>query len=114
MKLVLGKYIKVAICCGGLFWCGKWASFCCWAGFCPHLKGFPQGFGVRGREIHTWWGQQPWLKERNIFGKIANMGGTIKGDNSAEHCFVLRDFIPMNLFSPPILLNIVTIARNHT
>ena len=35
---------------------------------------------------------------QNIFGKMGNPGGIIQRDNSDEHCFVLRDLIPMNFF----------------
>ena len=31
-------------------------------------------------------------------GKMGDTGGIIQGDNSAGHCFVIRDLIPMNFF----------------
>ena len=37
-------------------------------------------------------------RRRNIFGKMGDTGGIIQADDSAEHCFVLRDLIPMNFF----------------
>ena len=29
---------------------------------------------------------------------MGDIGGTIQGDNSTEHCFVLKDLILMNFF----------------
>ena len=33
-----------------------------------------------------------------IFRRIGNTEGIIQGDNSAEHCFVLRELITINFF----------------
>ena len=100
MKLVLGDYVKIAISLGGFFWCGKGAFFCCLMGFSTHLQDFPQMVGLEeglGRSIHGE-GKRQDEKQENIFGKMGNAEGIIQGDNSAEHCFVIRDLIPMNIF----------------
>ena len=51
MKLILVDYMKIAIWWRELFWCRKWAIFCCSAGFFPHLQGFRQRFGWRGKIV---------------------------------------------------------------
>ena len=72
--------------------CEMSISFICWQGSSPHLQGFSlmvgSGEGV-GRFIHGGGNKQD--KSRwKIFGKIENAGGITQGDNSAKHCFVLR------------------------
>ena len=42
----------------------------------------------------------------NIFGKMGNRGGIIQGDNSAGHCFVLRNLIPMNFFKYAMIMKL--------
>ena len=84
----------------GFCWCDKRAFFCDWTGFFFHLQGFPQTVGLgegAGESIH-FKGYKQYERKGNIFGKMGDRGGIIQGDNSAGHCFVLMDLIPMNFF----------------
>ena len=67
--------------------------WCCWAGFSPHQQGFSQTIGLgEGVEqsIHGGGNKQDESRWKT-FGKMGNTGGIIQEDNSAGHCFVLRD-----------------------
>ena len=73
-------------------------EMCCWAGFSPHLQGFPQTVGLGGgvgQSIHGGGNKQD-ESRGNIFGKMGNAGGIIQGYNTPGHCSVLRDLIQMN------------------
>ena len=75
MKLVLKDYTKIAIWCGELFWCRKWATFWLTGGTFPHPQGFQQRFGERGKAVDTLWRQQSKIKEGEIFRKKEDAGG---------------------------------------
>ena len=68
----------------------------------PHPQGFQQRFGERGKAVDTLWRQQSKIKEGEIFRKKEDAGGggegIILGNDPAEHCFVLKDLIPMKFF----------------
>ena len=67
----------------------------------PHPQGFQQRFGERGKAVDTLWRQQSKIKEGEIFRKKEDAGGgedVILGNDPAEHCFVLKDLIPMKFF----------------
>ena len=69
-SVVLRDYMKIAVWWGGFFWYGKWAFFCVWAEFLPHLQGFLENnsFGERGRTVYRLCGQQArWKKEKHFW-----------------------------------------------
>ena len=95
MKLVLRR---------GFFWCRIFFFFfccCCWAGLTPPppITRFPQavslGEGV-GQSIDGG-GNNQHKSSENVFDKMGNTRGVIQGNNSAGHCFILRDLIPMSI-----------------
>ena len=59
-----------------------------------------KGLGKRSVIFHTLWRQQSNIKGGVIFGLFwlegGIQGGIILGDNSAGHCFVLKNFVPTN------------------
>ena len=60
---------------------------------------FSKDFGVRGRAINTWCGQQSKNKGcATFFGKTGGRIGIILEDNPAGHFFVLNNLIPMKIF----------------
>ena len=74
-------------------------EICCWAGFFPHLHGFPQTvrFGeCAGQSIHGGSNKQD-ERRGNIFGKMGDTGHIIQGDNSAGH-FCNKGFNSNKLF----------------
>ena len=69
---------------------------CCWVGFSPNPTPstgfFPNGRFGEGVEQSVHGGGNKQDESRwKIFGKMGNTGGMIQEDNSAGHCFVLRD-----------------------
>ena len=71
---------------------------CCWVEFSPHLQDFSQMVGLWEEMSIDCGGNKHERSRGNIFGKMGKTGGIIQGDNSAGHCLVLRDLIPMNFF----------------
>ena len=62
------------------------------------LQGFYQMVGLGegvGQSIDGEGNKQDYSRG-DIFGKMGNTEGIIQGNNSAGHCFVLRDLIPRN------------------
>ena len=59
-----------------------------------------KGLGGRWVTFHTWWRKQSNIKGWVIFGHFwlegGIQGGIILEDNSAGHCFVLKDFVATN------------------
>ena len=108
MKVLLGDYMKFAIWWGGFFWCWKCTFLYCWAGFFPHIQGFPRTVGLEecaGQSTHARGNKQNERRGKS-FGKMGDTGVIIQGDNSAGHCFVIRDLIPMNFFKLVVIMKL--------
>ena len=56
-----------------------------------------------GGKIRSWWGKQWNTKGGRIFGKNWDTWSIILGENSAEHCFELRDLVPASFLKNPYL-----------
>ena len=101
MKLVLKDYTKIAIWCGELFWCRKWATFWLMGGTFPHPQGFQQRFGERGKAVDTLWRQQSKIKEGEIFRKKEDAGrggGYNSGKWSCWTLFCIKGFNSNEIF----------------
>ena len=66
----------------GIFLVWEMSIFCCWAGFSPHLEGFPHtvGLGEGVRQSINGGGNKQDERRGNTFGKMGNTGGIIQGD----------------------------------
>lgn len=51
-----------------------------------------------GATIYTCWEEQSDSEEGDIFSKKGDTVGITLGDNPAEHCFLLRDLVPIKFF----------------
>ena len=109
MKVAWGDYLKIAI------WWGRNETFKserfkyikgdfsdggnvyifgCWVGFSTIPRVTHKGSEEDGSLVHTWWVQQFF----DIFDKKGDTWRVILRDNSAGHCFVLRDLALIELF----------------
>ena len=57
----------------------------------------PKGLAEGAQESIHGGGNKQDERNRNIFGKMRDTRGIIQIDNSAGHCFVLRDLITLNV-----------------
>ena len=68
----------------------------------PHVKGFSQTVGLREGAEQSIYCRSNKQEERggggDIFGMVGNTRSVNREDNSAWHCFILKNLIPINFF----------------
>ena len=78
---------------------------------------FPTGRDSRssstGQSIHGGGNKQN-EERRKFVRKMGDTGGTIRGDISAGHCFVLRDLTPMNFFKQLVIMELKMCTTGKT
>ena len=85
MKLLTEKDLNLL---RGIFLMGKWVNFYLLGRIFPHPQGFPWCFSGEGGTVQQFF---------DIFGKKGDIW-RILGDNTAGHCFVLRELVLIELF----------------
>ena len=82
--------------------------FSWWVGFSPYLHSFLQMVylweGI-GQSIHGRGNKQD-ESRANIFVKMENTWGVIQAGNSARHCFVLKDSVPIKFFKQAMIMKL--------
>ena len=67
----------------------------------PHVKGFSQTVGLSEGVEQSIYCRSNKQEERgggDIFGMVGNTRSINREDNSAWHCFILKNLIPINFF----------------